>query len=76
LCHPRIETLTRHASANSKLSAVANKERREIGLEQSVQTDTGEYEKRHISGGQSSRRHWAFIWLATFVVFNLGEQEM
>jgi hypothetical protein len=50
LCHPRIETLTRHASANSKQSAVAEKERREIGLEQSVRTDTGEYEKRHISG--------------------------
>ena len=41
LCHPRIETLTRYALANSKLSAVADKERREIGFEQSVQTIPG-----------------------------------
>jgi hypothetical protein len=41
-----------------KLYAVAHKERREVGLERRVQTDTEEYIKRHISlGGQSSREH-------------------
>jgi hypothetical protein len=34
-----------------KLYAVARKERREVGLEPRVQTDTEEYIKRHISLG-------------------------
>jgi hypothetical protein len=41
---------------NSKPYAVSQKERREIGLKGSVETDTVKCKKRHISFGLSGRR--------------------
>jgi hypothetical protein len=45
LCQSRIVTWAVDSSANSKLYAVSKNERREIGLERSVQTDTVRVEK-------------------------------
>ena len=54
LCHRRTKIPTRYSSADSRYTLLREKSWKEIGLNGNVETDTGEYKKRHSSLTQNS----------------------
>src|SRR5215510_5778203 len=57
LCQPTTRHAGGYSPANSKPCVRRRKIRKEINLKGSVQTDAGEYKKRHMLGGESHPEH-------------------